>query len=341
MASKKSKNKKSRSEQMRAMREDAPAIGEPTDKENKAQKKKRIAAEKKQKQKEEKDAAKARAKQEKEEAKAQRKKEREEKAAAKKAEKEANRKPKTGALTLEQVDSLGQGAIVQSLPELSEDQKIALADKGDAEIRKLEGRFIQAAIIIRQFMVYELWKLAQNPDTGNRGFKSIEKWAASAMPMSRSERFKAIKVAENLVPHIPEEDLKKMPARNLQLLVNVPKAKLTDPEIITAAKGSEKNLRKTVSKKAPESGVEEAEHLMIPKSIRALVDEAIEAIMALHELADKYEAIEGLAIYFMQGQTEHPDFAGMSNRDAYAALKDREEQEPEPEELHVNGEETA
>jgi len=341
MASKKSKKKSSRSEQMRAMREDAPTAGEPTDVETKAQKKKREAAEKKEKLKADKQAQKAREKQQREENKAQRKREREEKAAARKAEKEAKKKPKTGALTLEQVGSLGDGAIVKALPELSEEQKIVLADKGDAEIRKLEGRFIQAAIIIRQFMVYELWRLAVNPDTGNRGFKSIEKWAASAMPMSRSERFKAIKVAENLIPHIPEEELKKMPSRNLQLLIDVPKTKLADPEIREAAQHSEKKLRKTLSKKAPESGVEEVEHLMVPKSIRAVFDEAIEAIMALHELTDKYEAMEGLAVYFMQGQTEHPDFSGMSNRDAYNAMKERQEDgEPDPatEELHVNGE---
>ena len=329
---------------MRAMREDSPAAGEPTDVETKAQKKKREAAEKKEKLKADKQSQKAREKQQREENKALRKREREEKAAARKAEKEAKKKPKTGALTLEQVGSLGDGAIVKALPELSEEQKIVLADKGDAEIRKLEGRFIQAAIIIRQFMVYELWRLAVNPDTGNRGFKSIEKWAASAMPMSRSERFKAIKVAENLIPHIPEEELKKMPSRNLQLLIDVPKTKLSDPEIIKAAQGSEKAFRKTVSKKAPESGIEEGEHLMVPKSIRAVFDEAIEAIMALHELTDKYEAMEGLAVYFMQGQTENPNFTGMSNRDAYNALKDQQEDgEPDPaeQELHVNGEKTA
>lgn len=346
MASKKSKKKTSKADQMRAMREGAPAAGESTDKETKAQKKKREAAEKKQQAKEAKAEQKRLAKEKKEQEKAERKKEREEKAAAKKAEKEANRKPKTGALTIEQVGSLDQGAIVKTaaaLPELSEEDKIALADKGDAEIRKLEGRFIQAAIIIRQFMVYELWKLAMNPDTGNRGFKSIEKWAASAMPMSRSERFKAIKVAENLVPHIPEEDLKKMSARNLQLLVQVPKAKLADPEIIRAAQGSERTARRAINKRAPEAGIEETEHLMVPKSIRALVDEAIEAIMALHELADKYEALEGLAIYFMQGQTENPNFSGMSNRDAYEQLKAQQDGdvEPEVEELHVNGEKTA
>lgn len=346
MPSKKSKKKSSKVAQMRAMREGAPAAGEPTDVETKAQKKKREAAEKKQQAKEAKEAKKLEAKQQREAEKAQRKKEREEKAATRKAEKESSRKPKTGALTIEQVGSLDQGAIVKTtaaLPDLSEDEKIALADKGDAEIRKLEGRFIQAAIIIRQFMVYELWKLAMNPDTGQRGFKSIEKWAASAMPMSRSERFKAIKVAENLVPHIPEDDLKKMTARNLQLLVQVPKAKLSDPEIIHAAKGSEKKLRKAVKNKAPESGIDETEHLMVPKAIRELFDEAIEAIMALHELGDKYEAMEGLAIYFMQGQTENPNFSGMSNRDAYERLKAQQEEaeETDVQEVHVNGEQSA
>jgi len=346
MATKKSKkNKSSKSDAMRRMREGAPAAGEETEpRETKAQKRKRESAEKKEALKEAKRIEKEAIKLQHEANKLAKKTEREQKAAARKVEKEAKRKPKTGALTIEQVVSLGDSAIVQTLPELNEEQRISLADKGDAEIRKLEGRFISAAIIIRQFMVYELWKLAQNPETGNRGFKSIEKWAASAMPMSRSERFKAIKVAENLVPHIPEEDLKKMSSRNLQLLVSVPKAKLADPEIISAAKGSETKLRKTVNKKAPESGIEESEHILVPKSIRASFNEAIEAITALHELGDRYEAMEGLAIYFMQGQTEHPDFAGMSNRDAYNALKDREEDgdpNPEEQELHVNGEKTA
>lgn len=336
---KKSKKKKtSKADQMRAMRESAPNPGEPTDApETKAQKKKREAQEKKDRLKAEKKQQKEFEAKQREERKAAKKREREEKAAARKAEKEAKKKPKTGALTIEQVVSLGDGAIVQQLPELTEEQKVALADKGDAEIRKLEGRFIQAAIIIRQFMVYELWKLAVNPETGQRGFKSIEKWAASAMPMSRSERFKAIKVAENLVPHIPEEDLKKMSSRNLQLLVSVPRAKLGDPEIIEAAKGSEKKLRKTVKKKAPEAGIEESEHVFIPKSAKENFNTVVEAVMALDGVTDKGEVLERLGEYYMQGQTDNENFAGMSNRDAYAALLEAQESEPEPEELHTAG----
>jgi len=340
MADKKMSKKKkpSKADQMRAMREGAPNPGDSTDApETKAQKKKREAKEKKDAQKAEKQAIKEKEKQLREERKAEKKREREEKAAQRKAEKEAKKKPKTGALTIEQVGSLGDGVIVQPLPELNEEQRIALADKGDAEIRKLEGRFIQAAIIIRQFMVYELWKLAMNPETGNRGFKSIEKWAANAMPLSRSERFKAIKVAENLIPHIPEEDLRKMPSRNLRLLVDVPKAKLSDPEIIEAAKGSEKKFRKKVREKAPESGIEESEHVFIPKSAKQNFDEVVEAVMALDGVTDKGEVLERLGEYYMQGPTDNENFAGMSNRDAYAALKDKEEEEPEPEELHTAG----
>jgi hypothetical protein len=332
----------SKADAMRQMREKAMEPGEDAT-ESKKDKAKRLAAEKKQKQKDAKEAKKAEEKANRLKAKAEKAEQRKAKAEQRKAEREAKRKPKTGALTVAQFSAaLPEGvAVMPSLAELTEEQKIKLADDGDKEIRKLEGRFIQAAIIIRQFKVYELWRLALNPSTGKRGFKSLEKWAENAMPLSRSERFKAIKVADSLIPHIPEEDLKKMPSRNLQLLVSVPKAKLSDPEIIEAAKGPEKKLRKTLSKKAPEAGVEEAEHLMVPKSIRGVVDEAIEAIMALHELGDKYEALEGLAVYFMQGQTDNPNFSGMSNRDAYNAWQEQQGEPGDPEEVHSNGEEVA
>ena len=338
MATKKKKGN-SKAEAMRQMREGAPSATE--NRPSKKELKKQATEEKKRLAKEAKEAQKAAEKLKREADKAAKKAERELKAAQRKAEKEANRKPKTGALTLEQVTSLGEGAIVPALKELTEDQKIKMADEGDRVIRQLEGRFIQAAIVIRQFMVYELWRLAVNPDTGNRGFKSIEKWAANAMPMSRSERFKAIAVAEKLVPHIPEEDLKKMSSRNVQLLVSVPKAKLSDPEIVEAAKGSEKKLRKTVSRKAPEAQIEESEHVFVPKTVKANLDIAIEAIMALHELDNRAEALEGLGEYFMQGQTENPNFSGMSNRDAYEQLKERQDEGDEPEdvpELHASGE---
>lgn len=347
MASKKSKKKSSSSKvaQMRAMREGAPAANEATDVETKAQKKKREAQEKKEADKAKKAALKVQKKQQKEELKAKRKQEREEKAAARKAEKEAKRKPKTGALTIEQVSTLNEGIALAPLPELDDEQRTKLAAEGDKEIRQLEGRFISAAIIVRGYMHYKLWEVAPNPESGKLGFKSIEKWFASAMPrISRAERFKIIKAAELVVPHIPEEDLRKMKTRNVQLLINYPKAKLADPEIIEAAKGSEKKFRQTAKKKAPESGIEETEHLMVPQSIRALFDEAIEAIMALHELTDKYEAMEGLAIYFMQGTTENPNFSGMSNRDAYEQLKAQQDGDGEAEdveELHVNGEQSA
>lgn len=337
MASKKVKGS-SKTEALRRMREKS---AEGDEQESKAAKKKREAAEKKVKAKTDKQQQKEIEKKKREENKAKRKQEREEKAAARKAEKEANKKAKTGLLTVEQVAYLPKGAM-DPLPEITEEQRIKLADEGDKEIRQLQGRFVRAAIIFRSYMHYELWKDAINPDTGKRGFKSIEKWAESAMPMiSRSERFKLVKVADSVVPHIPEPELKKIGARNAQLLINVPKAKLQDPEIIKAAQGSESGLRKKLAKDVPEAGIEENSAVVVPKSVKTAFAEAIEAIIALHEYSTKEEAYEGLAEYFMQGQTESERFPGMSNREAWQKMKDEENGDSEPEdveELHVNGE---
>lgn len=328
MATKGKKKSKgmSKADFMRHMRENqaAPDLQNPKEKAKQEREAKKAA------EKESKAAEKAAAKQAKEDAKAAKKAEREAKAAQRKADKEAKaaaRKPKTGALTVEQFSALvPAGTLDKELPELTEDQKIALADKGDKEMREFEGRLFRAALITRQFMVYELWKVAPNPKTGERGYKSIQKWAESVMPISRSQRYQTLAVAEKVIPHMSDEDLKKIGPRNMRLLIDVPKAKLADPEIIEAAKGSEKKLRKVLAKKAPEAGVEETEHVFVPKQVKENLDEAIAAIIALHELSDKAEALEGLGIYFMQGQTEHPDFAGMSNRDAYNALLERENQ---------------
>lgn len=269
-------------------------------------------------------------KREKEAKAAQKKADKEAKAAAKAAEKEAAKRPNT-VLTDEQMEVIApKGEPLPQLEKLSEAESIKRADAGDKELRGLEQKFLRAAIIIRDFKVNELWKFATNPDTGERGFKSLSKWIASVMPLSRSEGYKALAVGENLIPHIPESDLKDMPARNLQLLVNVPKIRLSDPEIIGAAKKSEKALRKTLSEKAPEAHIEENGHVFVPASAKSVVDEAIEAITELHECENRGSAMEALALYFLQGPTEHPAYKGMNNKDAYDQLKhDREHPSPE------------
>jgi hypothetical protein len=337
MATKKKKSGGSKSDALRQMREGAPkesAVDKKAlAKQAKAEKAAKLKAEKAERREAEK---KERAIQ-KEKTKALKKEEAEKRRLAK----EAAKKPKTGLLTIEQIPYLPKGAL-EPLPELSDEQRVKLADEGDKEIRQLQGRFVRAAIIFRGYMHYELWKEALNPDTGKRGFKSIEKWAESAMPMiSRSERFKLVKVADSVVPHIAEEDLKKIGARNAQLLINVPKTKLQDPEIIKAAQGSESGLRKKLAKDVPEAGVEENRAVVVPQSVKTAFSEAIEAITALHEYTSKEEAYEGLAEYFMQGQTESERFPGMSNREAWQRIKDAENGDEEPEdveELHVNGE---
>lgn len=335
MATKKKKSG-SKSDALRQMREGAPK--EPAvDKKALA---KQAKADKAAKIKADKSEKKAAEKKERNEQKAKTKALKQEQAAAKKAAKEAAKKPKTGLLTIDQIPYLPKGAM-EPLPDLTEEQRVKLADEGDKEIRLLEGRFVRAALIFRGYQHYNLWKEAMNPDTGKRGFKSIERWAASAMPkISRSERFKIARLADSVVPHISEEDLKKIGARNAQLLIHVPKIKLQDPEIIKAAQGSESGLRKKLAQDVPEAGVEESRPVMVPKSVKDAFSEAIDAITALHEYATKEEAYEGLAEYFMQGQTENERFPGMSNREAYAKMQEEENGDAEPEdvqELHVNG----
>jgi hypothetical protein len=338
MAIKKKKSGGSKSEALRQMREGAPKEETVVGKKAMA---KQAKADKAAKLKADKADKKAAEKKERDEQKAKTKELKLQQAADKKAAKEAAKKPKTGLLTVEQIPYLPKGAM-EPLPELSDEQRVKMADEGDKEIRQLQGRFIRAAIIFRGYMHYRLWEQAVNPETGKRGFKSIEKWAASAMPMiSRSERFKLIKVADSVVPHIAEDDLKKIGQRNAQLLINVPKAKLQDPEVIKAAQGSESGLRKKLAKDVPEAGVEENRAVVVPQSVKTAFSEAIDAITVLHEYTTKEEAYEGLAEYFMQGQTESERFPGMSNREAYQKLQDAENGEEEPEdveEIHVNGE---
>jgi hypothetical protein len=334
---KKNKSGGSKSEALRQMREGAPK--EPSvDKKALA---KQAKADKAAKLKAGRDEQKAKEKKIRDDKKAEAKELKKKESAERKAAKEAAKKPKTGLLTIEQIPYLPKGAM-EPLPELSDEQRVKMADEGDKEIRQLQGRFVRAAIIFRSYQHYALWKEALNPDTGKRGFKSIEKWAESAMPMiSRSERFKLVKVADSVVPHIAEDDLKKIGARNAQLLINVPKAKLQDPEIIKAAQGSESGLRKKLAKDVPEAGVEENSAIVVPKSVKSVFSEALDAATALHDLHTREEAYEVLAEFYMQGQTENERFPGMSNREAFSKLQDEEngdDEHEDVEELHVNGE---
>jgi hypothetical protein len=139
-----------------------------------------------------------------------------------------------------------------------------------------------------------------------------------------------------------------MPMRNRQLLIANPSVNLKDREIVEAAKGSNKGLRKKLKEKHPDLHLENSSAILVSESVKSKHNEAIEAIIALHQLDSNEEGEEALAEYFMQGPTENPEYqyrneAGglspMSNRDAYAAYlesESRPEDEPHADSIPEN-----
>jgi hypothetical protein len=213
------------------------------------------------------------------------------------------------------------------LPPLSDEQKQSKAVEDDKRFRALETTtrqsFVEMMFILREFKAYELHRYLNNKQ--GKKFSSFDAWLKEAAPLSRASGYAALRAAEKLLPIIPKKDLEAMPRYSVELLAKVPKLKL-EPAIIKAAQTqNKKELTKTIQNHAPEAHVEAKRKINVEASAGSVIDRALEAAIALGELANEAEALEYLANFFLSGPCELEQFSGMDNAQAFNAWKQNRE----------------
>jgi hypothetical protein len=208
---------------------------------------------------------------------------------------------------------------------MTEEQKREFAVSEDKRFRGLEYSYrhtqVEMMIILREFQAADLWQYVDN--VKGKKFSSFDKWLREAAPVSRASAYASLKAGEKLLPYIPKEELESMSVRNINILSKVPRVKFekVDSPIRKAAQGSEKDLRDAVDKHAPEAHIEHNQKFTVEGTAAPIIRDALEAVKLLCEVHEDGEALEILAVDWLDALCQDERFPKMNNRDAVEALK--------------------
>jgi len=230
------------------------------------------------------------------------------------------------------------------LPVLTEDQKQTKAIEDDKRFRELESgarkNFVEMMFILREMKAYELWKYLQNK--AGKKYGSFDTWLKEAAPLSRAGGYAALKAADKLLPIIPQKELEQMPRYSVELLTKLPKLHLENTTIREAAKTqSKKELVRTIQKEAPDAHVEGKKKIEVDTSTAPIIGDAFEAAIDLAGLSGENEALEYICTDWLDSLCSDERFKGMSNREAWNALKQSKEASTAADDFHVEHNEPA
>lgn len=209
---------------------------------------------------------------------------------------------------------------------LREIDDLEAADIYDARVRRLERQnrrsFIEMGMICLEISDRELWKKLVSSET-NKYFHSFDAYMLSALNVSRSSAYSAMKAVRDL-KEVPAEDLLEMPRCNAMTLSGLSTAVKKDPQIITFAKEkSEEEFIDEVSKRYPDQHIEakQSVRLKTDKSSRLVFDKAVEAMMILYDAENREQAIEFLCTRFLSEDCEVEEYAMLTNELALEEVK--------------------
>jgi len=174
----------------------------------------------------------------------------------------------------------------------------------------------------------ELWK--QFPqDYGEEPFTGFVDYCERRAQRAKSQIYVAMKV-NAMLDHVPDETCEKIPLANAiwlsRFVVRVSPKQLTETMIGKAQSMKEKEFADYINDKLPGAAKEEIKQSIIfsgcEKSLAKVVDEAVK--VALWEIGlddspndDKRNALERMAIFYLDSKCEHEGFKNLSNREAY------------------------
>jgi len=196
----------------------------------------------------------------------------------------------------------------------------------DARVRQIEkqtrSNFVELGLLCLEVKNRDLWAKLTDTETGCI-FHSCDDWMSSALNVSRSSAYAAMKAIE-ATRGIPIEDLKAMTRENLQQFARLSTS--VQPKYLEDAKRMSVNDFVTaINLNEPNQHLSKAPKLIInlESPARNAFDEAIEIAKFAQEVSSREEAIEAIVAYYCDGLCERNGYAQMSNREAYEMAKKR------------------
>ena len=146
------------------------------------------------------------------------------------------------------------------------------------------------------------------------GYESFGKWIANAAPRSRAYLYLVIGRYKELVPDIPEAELREIPLGSAGVLKQLSSSVRRQSKIRQAAKRKPSELRQVLSEIAPQQHIEalEPRTLKFTESQAAIFDEMLECYQTFNPEASEEEAVEWLASQWLDSKWEDSPY---SNRE--------------------------
>lgn len=227
------------------------------------------------------------------------------------------------------------GVVVQPWTgELTQDDLIALRASGDEEAacaidvrvrcieRTTRHNFVELGMLCLEAKNRDLWAKLTDPDTGVV-FHSWEAWIASALNVSRSSAYAAVKAIE-ATKGIPLQDLKDMSRENLQQFARL--STKAQPKFLEAAK----TLKATefvskINMEEPNQHLSKAPKVSLDFSDddRKLFDQAVAVAQWAESTQSRDEAVMAIIHYYLMGACEVEGYLKQSNVNAYETAKKR------------------
>jgi hypothetical protein len=152
-------------------------------------------------------------------------------------------------------------------------------------------------------------------------FHSFDRWLIARAPVSRTTGYAAKHAVERgLEAGLTISQMNGMHRANLDAVTKLPSAVLRDPAVVEMAQSkSYDDLLVALEHHYPQTHIESRRQLVLKptKSARSIIDDAIRAAEALHELEGREAAIEYICAAWLHETCQIEEFAGLNNLQAY------------------------
>jgi hypothetical protein len=203
---------------------------------------------------------------------------------------------------------------VELLEEMRSWDDRRVANRLDGRMRSLErwhkSTFVEIGLICLEMSERKLWTKLADPATGVV-YTSFDGWLKLAAPVSQSTGYAAMTALKKLNGVVSTADLLQMPRGNVMTVSKLSKKTRASTvtvnghavPIVEAAKSlTEGQLLDRLDAEYPNEHLEPAKKVIArpTRSQRSVIDQAIEIAMALEECRTREEALEAIAVAYIQ-----------------------------------------
>ena len=192
------------------------------------------------------------------------------------------------------------------------------------DIEKSSKRnFTEIGFILVEMENSELYRYLPDPAAGT-AYTSFDRWLCDVAPVSRSSAYAAKKIVQQLKDFVPRKELEGMPRANLEVLKELPPQQKRAKKWHAAAQEmTENDFRAKVERECPEAHIEAVKAIRVvpEKSGARVIERAIAARMEIYGEKGRAEALESIAVAFLDGDCDVEEYQGMTNGEAYRKAK--------------------